>query len=112
MNALLLCRYSVSSASLRTISPGRDTAQRKRAATGLKSRSLKVTMASARPLMAVSNTISSFGSGNIGRSRIASFMSFNSTPFGVQLGHANHEIHSSRGLGLDELADSYSATAH
>jgi len=56
--------------SPRTISPGRSTEQRKRAATGLKSRALKVTMASARPLIAVSRTISSFGSGSIGRVRI------------------------------------------
>jgi hypothetical protein len=41
------CHYSASSTSPRTISPGRTTEQRKRAATGLKSRSLKVTMASA-----------------------------------------------------------------
>ena len=54
------------------MSPGRTTEHRKRAATGLKSRSLKVTMASVRPLMAVSRTISSFVSGSIGRVRIIS----------------------------------------
>jgi hypothetical protein len=58
----------VSSADPRITTPGRTTEQRKRIATGLKFRSLKVTIASGRPLIAVSNTIS--GSGCIGRVRI------------------------------------------
>jgi Phage integrase family len=36
----------------------------------------------------------------------------NSTPFEVQLRYANHEIHSGRGVGLDEPADSHSAQTH
>ena len=58
-------------ASIRSNSPGRITKQPNRPATGLKCRWLKVTIASACPLTAVSKTISSFGSGNAGLQRNA-----------------------------------------
>jgi hypothetical protein len=62
---------SPSIVSWRTASTGRSTAHPKSFAAVLKCRSLDVTIASAYPLIAVSKTISSFGSGSIGCSRTA-----------------------------------------
>ena len=52
--------------------PGNSTAQRKLSRTSRKCRKLKVTIACAPPLIAVSRTMSSDGSGKLGRQRNAS----------------------------------------